>query len=61
MAQIKTIPAEHIGDGLYFTDTEYTVDIAVNHHNNIVAVLSIEDIDKTINYLERIKKARKNG
>lgn len=61
MAQIKTIPAEHIGDGLYFTDINYAVNIAVNRHDNIVAMLDIHDIDRAINYLEKVKSKNKNG
>jgi len=51
----ELIKPEHIGDGLYFTDVGYSVQIAVNHHNNAVAALDISDIDRAIFYLERVK------
>ncbi len=50
------IPPSHIGDGLYFTDNGYEVKIAVNHHNNTVAVLDMNDIQSAIDYLTKVQK-----
>lgn len=55
MAQ-DLIPPSHIGDGLYFTDNEYEVQIAINHHNNTVAVLDMNDIQSAIDYLTKVKE-----
>ncbi len=52
---MKLIEAKHIGDGLYFIDKDYCVEIAVNHHLNTVAVLDISDLDKAIEYLQEVK------
>jgi hypothetical protein len=49
------IKPSHIGDGLYFLDKEYCIEIAVNHHLNTVAVLDINDLDKAIEYLQKVK------
>ena len=53
---MKIVEPKHIGDGLYFLDDGYCVNIAVNHHTNTVAVLDIDDIDKAIEYLQEVKK-----
>lgn len=52
----QLIEPAHIGDGLYFLDKGYSVDIAVNHHLNTVAVLDYSDIDRAIQYLQEVKK-----
>lgn len=49
------IKTEHVGDGLYLTDSGYSVDIAVNHHTNTVAYIDINDIDRVIAYLQSVK------
>lgn len=51
------IPPEYIGDGLYIIDNLDTVQIAINHHANIAAYIDIEDIDKIIAYLQKVKDA----
>ena len=56
----ETIPPIHIGDGLYMIDYGYNVAIAVNDHKNEVAYINIEDIDKVINYLQKIKENDKD-
>ena len=56
----KLISAEHIGDGLYFTDEGWCIAIAVNHHSNTVASLDIHDIDTAIAYLQKVKN-KNNG
>lgn len=55
MAQ-DVIPPSHIGDGLYFTDNGYEVQIAVNHHENTVACLDMNDIQSAIDYLTKVQK-----
>lgn len=55
----QLIPAAHIGDGLYFTDIGYSIEIAVNHHTNTVASLDISDIDRAIQYLQNVKNRLK--
>lgn len=50
-----TITPQHIGDGLYMIDYGYQVAIAVNNHYNEVAFIDIDDIDKAISYLQRVK------
>lgn len=50
------IPPSHIGDGLYFTDNGYEVQIAVNHHKNTIAVLDMYYIQSAIDYLTRVQK-----
>lgn len=50
------IDPRHIGDGLYFLDKGYCIEIAVNHHTNTVAVLDISDLDTAIHYLQEVKK-----
>jgi len=55
MEEINLIEPEHIGDGLYMIDERYCVFIAVNHHKNIVANIDINDIDKAIDYLNKVK------
>jgi hypothetical protein len=57
----KLIEPRHIGDGLYMKDNEWNVAIAVNHHENDVAFIDIEDIDKAINYLTEVKKRCKSN
>ena len=52
----EPIKPQYIGDGLYMADTGYSVEIAVNHHDNIVATIDINDIDTAINYLKRVKE-----
>lgn len=54
------IPSEHIGDGFYMGDSGYCVDIAVNHHENIVGAIDIDDIDKAIKYLTKVKNRIEN-
>lgn len=56
MNDSKLVPKEHIGDGLYLEDIGYAVNIAVNHHENTVAVIDIGDIDRFIQYLNEVKK-----
>ena len=51
---------EHIGDGLYFLDGGWCVNIAVNHHLNTVAVLDMEDLDRAIEYLMAVKQRIKS-
>ena len=55
------ISAEYIGDGLYMIDKGYNIAIAVNDHRNEVAFIDVEDIDKTIQYLQKVKERLKNG
>lgn len=55
----KLIKQEHIGDGLYMKDIGSSIVIAVNHHENNVAWIDISDIDRAINYLNRVKKRLK--
>ena len=50
------IPPQHIGDGLYMKDEGWYVAIAVNHHENNVASIGINDIDTVIEYLKRVKQ-----
>lgn len=52
----ELIPTEHIGDGLYMIDRGYQVAIAVNHHSNEVAFIDIDDVDRAINYLQKVKE-----
>lgn len=52
----KEIPPEHIGDGIYFSDEKYSVAICVNDHKNYVAWIDLNDIDKAIDYLKKVKK-----
>jgi len=59
MSNTKLIDPRHIGDGLYFLDKGYCVDIAVNHHTNVVAVLDIHDLDYAIAYLQQVKERLK--
>ena len=49
------VPPSHIGDGLYMKDEGYQIAIAVNHHENEVAYLDMNDIDTAIRYLQRVK------
>jgi len=49
----KPIEAEHIGNGLYLIDNIEEIQIAVNHHENVVAYLDAWDIDKAISFLEK--------
>ncbi len=49
------IEPEHIGDGFYMSDEGHAVAIAINDHRNIVASIDIEDVDKAIKYLIRVK------
>lgn len=51
----ELIPAQHIGDGLYFTDQGQGIDIAVNDHRNSVAWLDMFDINTAIEYLQKVK------
>ena len=60
MAQ-DLIPPVHIGDGLYFIDDSYHVEIAVNSHNNVVAYLDIEDVQRAIDYLTKVQKRITNN
>ena len=55
----KLISPAYIGDGLYMTDNDYNIKIAVNHHDNTVAYLDIEDIDSAIEYLTKVKNKDK--
>ena len=50
------IPPQHIGDGLYMKDEGWHVAIAVNHHENNVASIDMNDIDTAIEYLKRVKQ-----
>lgn len=50
------IPPQHIGDGLYMKDNGWNVAIAVNHHENNVAYIDMNDIDTAIDYLKRVKQ-----
>jgi hypothetical protein len=52
-------PPVYIGDGLYMEDEGDWVAIAVNHHANTVAFIDIEDIDKVISYLQKVKETLK--
>lgn len=52
----ENIPASHIGDGLYFTDIGYAIEIAVNNHHNTVASLDIEDLSRAIEYLQKVQE-----
>jgi hypothetical protein len=52
----KAIPVEHIGDGLYMIDNGYNVAIAVNNHTNEVAFIDIDDIEKALKYLQKVKE-----
>ena len=56
----ETIPPIHIGDGLYMVDDGDCVAIAVNDHRYKVAYIDIEDIDKVISYLLKVKENGKN-
>jgi hypothetical protein len=53
------IPLEYIGGGLYMIDTGYNVAIAVGNHKHIVAYIDIDDIDKAIDYLNKVKERLK--
>ena len=53
------IPPEHIGDGLYMVDNGYYIGIALNDHKHEVANIDINDIDRAIDYLTRVKKRLK--
>ena len=55
----KLIPPTHIGGGLYMIDNGYNMKIAINHHNNVVAYLDVEDIDSAIEYLTKVKNKDK--
>ena len=57
----KPIEPIHVGDGLYFLDEGYCVNIAVNHHLNTVAVLDINNIDTAIEYLQKVKERLKQS
>lgn len=52
----ELIPSVHIGDGLYMADEGDWVAIAVNDHSNTVAFIDIDDIDKVISYLQKVKE-----
>jgi hypothetical protein len=56
MPNNNLILPEHIGDGLYMQDNGYEVLIALNHHENTVASLDIENLDRAIIYLEKVKQ-----
>lgn len=56
----ELIPAQHIGDGLYFTDEGYGINIAVNDHRNSVAWLDMQDISAAIEYLQKVKERIQN-
>lgn len=56
----EVIPPEHIGDGLYMVDDGDCVAIAVNDHRYKVAYIDIEDIDKVISYLLKVKENGKD-
>jgi hypothetical protein len=56
MEDKNLVPAEHIGDGLYMKDNEWNVAIAVNHHLNEVAYIDMSDIDRAIEYLQKVKE-----
>jgi hypothetical protein len=56
----KLIPPTHIGDGLYMEDESFRVSIAVNHHENKVAYIDIDDLDRAIEYLNAVKQRIQN-
>lgn len=58
---MNLIPPEHMGDGLYIIDKGHSVAIAVNDHRNEVAYLEVDNIDKTIEYLQKVKERMNNG
>lgn len=60
MAQ-DLIPPVHIGDGLYFIDKDHQVEIAIYTHNNVVAYLDIEDVQRAIDYLTKVQKRITNN
>lgn len=55
----ELVPPEYIGDGLYIIDHGYNVAIAVNDHRNEVAFIDVDDIDKVIQYLQKVKDEKK--
>lgn len=52
----KLIEPIHIGDGLYMEDEGFRVSIAVNHHENKIAYIDINDLDRAIGYLNLVKE-----
>lgn len=54
------IEPAYIGDGLYMRDNTWNVAIAVNHHKNEIAYIDISDIDKAIDYLQKVKERVEN-
>lgn len=46
----------HIGDGLYMNFNGWSIEIAVNHHENTVAWLDINDFDTAIAFINECKK-----
>ena len=52
----KLILPQHIGNGLYMLDNGYSIEIAVNHHENVVAILDRADYQTAIDYITRCKK-----
>lgn len=53
---MNLIPAEYMGDGLYMIDKGYNIAVAVNDHRNEVAFIDVEDIDRAIQYLQKVKE-----
>lgn len=54
------IEPEHIGDGFYMLDRGYAVEVAVNHHMNVVGSIDMNDIDRAISYLQKVKNRIEN-
>ena len=50
------IPPEHIGYGFYMIDKEYCVEIGINHPKDTVGSIDINDLDRAINYLNKVKQ-----
>lgn len=42
----------HIGDGLYMKFTGYSVEIAVNHHENVVAAIDMNDFERAKEFID---------
>jgi hypothetical protein len=55
----ELVPVEYIGDGLYIKDNGFNVAIAINDHRNEVAYIDMDDIDKAIEYLQKVKERLK--
>ena len=53
MSKEKPLEPEHLGDGVYIHDRGYAIELAVNHHNNIVVYMEKNEILGLIRYAKR--------